>query len=147
MAAHRRPPAGRGRTGRADGRGRVPAAAPRGRCAMTATGGGPALPGTDAPARDDGGSGVTAAHAPGLLLVIAAGAAGVAIGSRFPHPLAGVLGALALLLSSGTYRLASGAAIWLVPWETSQGQLGELPGPLAGYPPAGAHAAELAGLA
>ncbi len=83
----------------------------------------------------------------GLLLVIAAGAAGVAIGSRFPHPLAGVLGALALLLSSGTYRLASGAAIWLVPWGITQGQLGELPGPLAGYPPAGAHAAELAGLA
>jgi hypothetical protein len=83
----------------------------------------------------------------GLLLVIAAGAAGTAIGSRFPHPLAGVLGALALLLSSATYRLVSGAAIWLVPWETTQGQLGGLPGPLAGYPPGGAHAAELAGLA
>ncbi|HEV3287914.1 MAG TPA: hypothetical protein VG123_02860 [Streptosporangiaceae bacterium] len=83
----------------------------------------------------------------GLLLVIAAGAAGIAIGSRFPHPLAGVLGALALLLSSGTYRLASGATIWLVPWEITQGQLGELPGPQSGYPPAGAHAVELAGLA
>src|ERR1700691_781160 len=33
----------------------------------------------------------------GLLLVIAAGATGVAIGTRFPHPLAGVLGALVLL--------------------------------------------------
>ena len=35
----------------------------------------------------------------GLLLVIAAGAAGIAIGTRFPHPLAGVLGALVLFLS------------------------------------------------
>jgi hypothetical protein len=83
----------------------------------------------------------------GLLLVIAAGAAGIALGSRFPHPLAGVLGALALLLSSGTSHLASGAAIWPVPWELVQDQLGELPGPLGGYPPAGAHTVELAGLA
>ena len=83
----------------------------------------------------------------GLLLVIAAGAAGIAIGSRFPHPLAGVLGALALLFSSGTSRLASGAAIWLVPWQNEEDQLANLPGPLAGYPPAGAHAVELAGLA
>jgi len=34
----------------------------------------------------------------GLLLVIAAGAAGIAIGARFAHPLAGVLGALALFI-------------------------------------------------
>jgi hypothetical protein len=83
----------------------------------------------------------------GLLLVIAAGAAGIAIGARFPHPLAGVLGALALFLSSGTTHLASGAANWLVPWEMVQDQLGQLPGPLTGYPPARAHALELAGLA
>jgi hypothetical protein len=83
----------------------------------------------------------------GLLLVIAAGAAGVAIGSLFPHPLAGVLGALALLLSSEWSHLVSGAAIWLSPWETGQDELAGLPGPLAGYPPAGAHALELAGLA
>jgi hypothetical protein len=83
----------------------------------------------------------------GLLLVIAAGAAGVAIGARFPHPLAGVVGALALFLSSGTTHLASGAANWLVPWEMVQDQLGQLPGPLTGYPPARAHALELAGLA
>jgi hypothetical protein len=83
----------------------------------------------------------------GVLLVLAAGAAGIAIGSRFPHPLAGVLGALALLLSSGTSRLVSGAAIWLAPWQEEQDQLGNLPGPLPGYPPAGAHALELAGLA
>lgn len=89
----------------------------------------------------------TVVLAAGVLLVVAAGAAGVAIGSRFPHPLAGVLGALALLLSSGTSRLASDAAIWLVPWQEEQDQLGRLPGPLAGYPPAGAHALELAGFA
>lgn len=83
----------------------------------------------------------------GLLLVIAAGSAGIAIGSRFPHPLAGALGAVVLLLSSGTSHVASGAAIWLVPWEIEQDQLAGLPSPLAGYPPAGAHLAELAGLA
>jgi hypothetical protein len=83
----------------------------------------------------------------GLLLVLAAGAAGVAIGSWFPHPLAGVLGALALFLSSGTTHSASGAANWLVPWEMVQDQLGQLPGQLVGYPPARAHALELAGLA
>ena len=36
--------------------------------------------------------------AAGLLLVIAAGAAGIAVGTRFPHPLAGVLGAIALFV-------------------------------------------------
>ncbi len=83
----------------------------------------------------------------GLVLVIAAGAAGIAIGTRFPHPLAGVLGALVLLLSSGTSHLGSGGGIWLLPWEWTQDQLGSLPSPLAGYPPAGAHVVELAGIA
>jgi hypothetical protein len=83
----------------------------------------------------------------GLLLVIAAGAAGIAIGARFAHPLAGVLGALALFLSSGQSHLPSGGGIWLFPWASFSDQLAVLPGPLAGYPPAGAHAAELAGLA
>jgi hypothetical protein len=83
----------------------------------------------------------------GLLLVIAAGAAGVAIGTRFPHPLAGVLGALALFLISSQSTYLSGAVIWLLPWEFKQDDLAVLPGPLAGYPPAGAHAEELAGLA
>jgi hypothetical protein len=83
----------------------------------------------------------------GLLLVIAAGAAGIAVGTRFPHPLAGVLGALVLFLSSATSHLGSGGAIWLLPWEWTQDQLGSLPGPLAGYPPAGAHVLELAGIA
>jgi hypothetical protein len=83
----------------------------------------------------------------GLLLVIAAGATGVAIGTRFPHPLAGVLGALALFTTAATTHLASGAGIWLLPSSILQNQLDGLPGPLAGYPPAGAHAAELAGIA
>jgi hypothetical protein len=83
----------------------------------------------------------------GLLLVIAAGAAGIAIGTRFPHPLAGVLGALVLFLSSATSHLGSGGGIWLLPWEWTQDQLGSLPGPLAGYPPAGAHVLELVGIA
>jgi hypothetical protein len=87
------------------------------------------------------------ALAGGLLLVIAAGAAGIAIGTRFAHPLAGVLGALALFITSGTSHLESGAFRWLVPWEILQDQLGWLPGPLAGYPPVGAHVAELVGLA
>jgi hypothetical protein len=84
----------------------------------------------------------------GVLLVIAAGAVGAAIGARFPHPLAGVLGALALLASSGTTHVGSGAGIWLLPWAVFQAQGNQyIPGPLAGYPPASAHALELAGLA
>jgi hypothetical protein len=83
----------------------------------------------------------------GLVLVIAAGAAGIAIGTRLPHPLAGVLGAVVLLFTSATTHLASAGGIWLLPWEWAQDQLGSLPGPLAGYPPAGAHVLELAGLA
>ncbi|HLK77395.1 MAG TPA: hypothetical protein VKU77_27575 [Streptosporangiaceae bacterium] len=93
------------------------------------------------------GSASIAVLAGGLLLVIAAGAAGVAIGVRFAHPLAGVLGALALFISSATTHLASGGGIWLLPWEVFQDDLSQLPGRLTGYPPAGAHAAELAGLA
>jgi hypothetical protein len=85
--------------------------------------------------------------AAGLVLVIAAGAAGIAIGTRLAHPLAGVLVALALLVSSATSHTATGAGIWLLPWEWIQDQLSSLPGPLAGYPPAGAHLLELAGLA
>jgi len=83
----------------------------------------------------------------GLLLVIASGAVGIAIGTRFPHPMAGVLGALLLFLSSGTSHLATGGRIWLLPWEGVQDDLGSLPGPLAGYPPAGAHAVEVAAIA
>jgi hypothetical protein len=85
--------------------------------------------------------------AAGLVLVIAAGAVGIAIGTRFAHPLAGVLGALALLLGSGTSHTLTGAGIWLLPSEWVQDQLSSLPGPLVGYPPAGAHLLELAGIA
>jgi hypothetical protein len=83
----------------------------------------------------------------GLLLVLAAGAVGAAIGARFAHPLAGVLGALALFLSSANSGLPFAAGLWLYPWPSYSDQLSGLPGPLAGYPPGGAHALELAGLA
>lgn len=85
--------------------------------------------------------------AAGLLLVIASGAVGIAIGTRFPHPLAGVLGALVLFLVSAQAYRFSAATTWLVPWDFKQDTLGVLPGPLAGYPPAGAHAVELAAIA
>jgi hypothetical protein len=93
------------------------------------------------------GSPSVATLATGLLLVIAAGAVGVAIATRFPHPIAGIIVALALFISSATTHVAPAAGIWLVPWEWAQDQLGFLPGPLTGYPPLGAHAAELAGIA
>jgi hypothetical protein len=81
----------------------------------------------------------------GPLLVIVAGAAGIAVGRRFPHPLAGVLGAIVLfILCFQSYHLP-GALLWLFPWTTPD-QLGWLPGPLTGYPPGGAHMVELAGI-
>ena len=82
----------------------------------------------------------------GVLLVIAGGAVGVAIGIRFAHPLAGVLAALCLLILWTQAQRSSGGVVWLFPWAQVDG-LHVLPGPLAGYPPAAAHAAELAGLA
>ncbi len=86
------------------------------------------------------------ALAAGVALVIAAGAAGTAIGAWFPHPLAGVLGAIALFVPVAESNNINGPGSWLLPWH-EPGQLGQLPGPLAGYPPAGAHAAELAAVA
>jgi hypothetical protein len=83
----------------------------------------------------------------GVLLVITAGAAGVAIGSRFAHPLAGLLGALALFLPEAVIHVLPASIMWLLPWELIEDQIGSLPAPLAGYPPAGAHVAELAGIA
>jgi hypothetical protein len=83
----------------------------------------------------------------GVLLVIAAGAAGITIGTRFSHPLAGLLGALVLFLPEAVIHILPGWSLWLIPWELTGDQLGSLPAPLAGYPPAGAHAAELAGIA
>jgi hypothetical protein len=97
--------------------------------------------------RDAIGTPSVAVLAGGLLLVIAAGAAGIAIGTRFSHPLAGTMGALVLFLSSGQSHLPWAAGLWLYPWASFGDQLGSLPGPLAGYPPAGAHTLELAGLA
>ncbi len=93
-----------------------------------------------------GAPGITVLAA-GLVLVIAAGAAGIALGTRFPHPLAGVLGALALFLSSGQSHLPWTAGLWLYPWASYSDQLDILPSPLPGYPPGAAHALELAGLA
>lgn len=84
--------------------------------------------------------------AAGLLLVIGAGAVGVALGTRFPHPLAGVLGALALFVPFSQSNRLTGPGIWLYPW-IKPPQLTLLPGPVTGYPPAAAHAAELAGIA
>ncbi len=54
---------------------------------------------------------------------------------------------MVLFLISANSHLAPAGAIWLLPWEVKQDQLGQLPGPLAGYPPAGAHVLELAGIA
>jgi hypothetical protein len=78
----------------------------------------------------------------GVLLVVAAGAIGVAIGTRFPHPLAGVLGAFLWLLPFSQSNRFSSAISWLFPW-VKPAQLGELPSRLPGYPPALAHALEL----
>ena len=87
-----------------------------------------------------------AALAAGLLLVIAAGAIGIAVGSRLPHPLAGVVAAVALLVPFSQSNRFNDAFIWLFPW-VAPNQLSWLPAPLAGYPPAAAHAIMLAGLA
>jgi hypothetical protein len=82
----------------------------------------------------------------GVLLVVAGGTIGVAIGRRFPHPLAGLVGAIVWFIPFSQSNRVSGGATWLFPW-VAPDQLKWLPQRLAGYPPAGAHAAELAGLA
>jgi hypothetical protein len=93
------------------------------------------------------GSPSVATLAAGLLMVIAAGAVGVAIGTQFPHPMAGLIAALVLLLVpfSQSNSLSS-AVVWVYAWMLPD-QLGSFPGPVPGYPPAGAHAAEMAGIA
>jgi hypothetical protein len=83
----------------------------------------------------------------GVVLVLTAGAVGTAIGTRFPHPLAGLLGAVLLFLPEATVHILPGWSVWLIPWEVLRDQLGSLPGPLISYPPAGAHVVELAGAA
>jgi hypothetical protein len=96
--------------------------------------------------RGAAGTPTVAALAGGVLLVIAGGAIGVAVGIRFPHPLAGVVAALTLFILSAEADQFSGGVVWLFPWAEVTA-LHAMPVPLAGYPPASAHAAELAGLA
>jgi hypothetical protein len=81
----------------------------------------------------------------GILLVLAAGAIGVAIGTRSSHPLAGVLGAFVWFVPFTQSNRFSSAIVWLFPW-VKPDQLNALPGPLAGYPPTTAHALELAAI-
>jgi hypothetical protein len=93
------------------------------------------------------GSPSPATLAAGVLLVIAAGAVGVAIATRFSHPMAGIIAALVLLLIPFSQSNSfSSAVIWLYPWMLPD-QLGYFPSPVPGYPPAGAHAVVLAGIA
>jgi hypothetical protein len=82
----------------------------------------------------------------GVLLVLAGGAVGVAISRRFPHPLAGVLGAFVWFIPFSQSNRISGPITWLFPW-IKPAQLGQLPGPLAGYPPGVPHAVELVAIA
>ena len=82
----------------------------------------------------------------GVLLVLAAGAVGVAIGARFLHPLAGVLAAFVWFIPFSQSNRFNSAIVWLFPW-VKPPQLNQLPGPLSGYPPATAHAFELAAIA
>src|ERR1700722_15821097 len=82
----------------------------------------------------------------GVLLVVAGGMIGVAVGLRFPHPFVGVLAALAWAAPFSQSNRFNGAGTWLFPWVMSQ-QVGQFPYPVAGYPPGAAHAAELAALA
>jgi hypothetical protein len=81
----------------------------------------------------------------GVLLVLAAGVIGVAIGTRFAHPLAGVLGAFLWLLPFSQSNRFNSAIPWLFPW-VKPAQLNDLPDRLAGYPPVLAHVVELAGI-
>ena len=82
----------------------------------------------------------------GVVLVLAGGAIGVAIGTRFPHPLAGVLGAFVWFIPFSQSNRFNSAIVWLFPW-VKPPQLSQLPGPLSGYPPALAHTVELAAIA
>jgi len=88
----------------------------------------------------------------GLLLVVLAGAAGVALGRLLPHPMAGLLAVAVLgvievdLVVPEPVPVAFPARVgWLFPWTEPAG-LASLPGP-SGLVPAAAHAAWLAALA
>ncbi|HXW47261.1 MAG TPA: hypothetical protein VEL03_20880 [Streptosporangiaceae bacterium] len=88
----------------------------------------------------------------GLLLIVLAGAVGVALGSWVQHPLAGILTVLVLglieidlvLSISNPIHLPGGLA-WVFPWSAPGSVLNSLPGLSVPYPPP-LHAAELAGL-
>jgi hypothetical protein len=82
----------------------------------------------------------------GVMLVVAGGAIGVALGTVFPHPLAGVVAALVWLVLYGQSNQFSGTSVWLFPWLRPD-QLEYLPHRVAGYPPAVAHDLELAAIA
>ena len=91
------------------------------------------------------GSPDAATFAAGVLLVPAAGAIGVALGTRLSHPLAGVVAALVWLLLYGQSNQFNGTSAWLFPW-LRPGQLENLPHPVTGYPPGLGHALELTGI-
>lgn len=84
--------------------------------------------------------------AAGLLLVVAGGLIGVAVGRRFPHPFAGIAAALVWVAPFSQSNRFDGVVTWLFPWVISQ-QAGRFPGAVPGYPPGAAHAVELAGIA
>lgn len=89
----------------------------------------------------------------GLAVVAFLGALGVALGRWAPQAWAGLAAAavvglveLDLVVPSFDAPLRLGRAIdWLLPWHQPYVS-GELPGPLPGLPPAGAHLVELVGL-
>lgn len=88
----------------------------------------------------------------GLLLVVLAGAVGVALGRWVPHPMAGLLAVLVLglievdlVLSVANPIHLPGGIAWLFPWTDPGSLLTALPGVTVPYPPP-VHLAELAGL-
>ncbi|MHB8296017.1 MAG: hypothetical protein ACYDH5_15650 [Acidimicrobiales bacterium] len=90
----------------------------------------------------------------GLAVVAFLGALGVALGRWAPQAWAGLLAAVVVGLLEvdlvvpsfdAPLRLGQGVA-WLAPWHQALVS-GELPGPLPGLPPAGAHVVELVGVA
>ena len=85
----------------------------------------------------------------GVVLVIAAGAAGIAIGTRFAHPLAGVLGALAgVPQPEATSHLSSGAGMWLAPVGVdAESARARCPARWPDIRPPARHVLELAGVA
>jgi hypothetical protein len=86
----------------------------------------------------------------GVLLVVLAGALGVALGSWLPHPMTGILAAIILglvevdlVLTFGGWIQVTGQVGWLFPWYQPSYVLSTLPGIRVPLPPL-AHVAELA---